>query len=206
MAVDKTKVLAFDLGNVIFGFDYLMALGKIKDRINVSVDFLFEQLSENKFGLTFEKGLVSSQQFYDDFKNKFKARLTYDEFSLIWCDIFYPHEDVIRLIEKLNKTYCLYMISNINELHFDFLHQRYSRVFDLFSGLILSYKVKSIKPEEKIYYALRDMAGADFKNIVYIDDREDLIKSARLLGLQCVRFKNYKQLLDDLGCLGVDCS
>ena len=167
---------------------------------------MIEQLRENKFGLSFEKGLIGPHEFYEDFKSKFQAKLTYDEFASIWCDIFYLHTDVINLVEKLTRTYSLYLISNINELHFNFLDQRYREVFELFNGLILSYKVKSIKPEEEIYYALRTMADTNFNNIIYIDDRKDLIEAASLLDLQCIQFKDYDSLLNNLSSLGVECN
>jgi glucose-1-phosphatase len=205
MEKNHKTVLAFDLGNVLFGFDYRKALKKIENRINVSIDHLFKELACNKFGLSFEKGLISSRQFYDYFKKSFKAEFDYQEFVLIWCDIFYPHENVIALTKKLKAAHECYVISNINELHFNFLQRGYPEVFDAFNGLILSYQVKAIKPEDEIYHCLRKMAGVAFRDIVYIDDRKDLIEAALLLNLKCIQYKNYEQLVAALEGYGIGC-
>lgn len=196
------KVLAFDLGKVIFDFDYSSALERIKNK-GASVEEILRELYENDFGLDFEKGLVSPEEFYLDFKSKFNAVLDYAEFKDIWSDIFIPNHDVINLVKELRKIHPTYLISNINALHFEFLNARYPEVFALFTRLILSYKVKSVKPEKQIYEELRKTAGTDYQNIIYIDDRDDLITKAKLLDLQCIRFENIKQLIEELSYLGV---
>jgi len=197
------KVLAFDLGRVLFDFDYNIALEKIKDKIGIPVQEIIRELFENDFGLSFEKGEVSPGEFYSRFKDTFKVSLSYEYFVDIWCKIFSPKDEVIDLVRRLKVNYPVYLISNINELHFDYLYQKYSQVFSLFKGLILSFKVKSVKPEKAIYQALKDAAGVDFKDIIYIDDRKDLITKAKDSNLQCLQFTGFNQLLKDLKNLGV---
>ena len=197
------KVIAFDLGRVLFDFDYSIALNKIKDEISVPVGKVIDELFENDFGLNFEKGLVTAQEFYCHFKDTFKATLTYEYFTDIWCAIFSPKDEVIDLVKRLRVNYPLYLISNINELHFDYLYGEYPQVFSLFKELILSYKIKSVKPERLIYQALKNRAKVEFEDIIYIDDRKDLIVKARNFNLQCIQFVNFDQLLGDLEALGV---
>ena len=199
------KVFAFDLGRVIFHFDYTIALKRIKEK-GASVEKILHQLYENDFGLDFEKGLVSNRQFYLNFKNEFNVELDYEEFKDIWSDIFSPNHDVIDLIKRLKKNYPIYLISNINDLHFEFLHERYPQVFSLFNGLILSFKVKSVKPEKRIFEELKRTAGEEFENIIYIDDRQDLIDAAKPLDLQCIQFINLEQLTKQLNSLGINTS
>ncbi len=68
----------------------------------------------------------------------------------------------------------------------------------MFDGLLLSFQVKSVKPETEIYKLLCKMSGCDFNEIIYIDDREDLIAKARLLGLNCIRFDGLDGLVLEL--------
>lgn len=197
------KVLAFDLGRVLFDFDYNIALEKIKDKIGVPIEEVIKELFENDFGLSFEKGEVSSQQFYTRFKETFKATLSYQYFVDVWCEIFAPNQDVIELVRYLKGKYPLYLISNINELHFEYLFKGYRQVFSLFNQLILSYKIKSVKPEKAIYQTLKDRAGVGFEDIIYIDDRNDLITKAKDYHLQCLQFISFDQLVKDLKNLGI---
>lgn len=201
--MENKKVLAFDLGRVLFDFDYNIALEKIKDKIGIPVQEVIRELFENDFGLSFEKGEVSPDEFYSRFKDTFKATLSYEYFVDTWCKIFSPQKDVIGLVRYLKGRYPLYLISNINELHFEYLFKEYPGVFSLFNEMILSFKVKSVKPEEAIYQALKDTAGVGFEDIIYIDDRKDLITKAKDFNLQCLQFTGFDQLLKDLQNLGI---
>ena len=201
--MNDKKVLAFDLGRVLFDFDYNIALEKIKDKLGVPTEEVIRKLYENDFGLSFEKGEVSSEEFYFRFKDTFKATLSYECFIDVWCKIFSPKEDVIGLVRHLEGKYPLYLISNISEPHFEYLFKEYREVFSLFNQLILSFKVKSVKPEKIIYQALKDTAGVDFEDIIYIDDRNDLITKAKDYRLQCLQFTSFDQLLKDLKTLDV---
>jgi putative hydrolase of the HAD superfamily len=197
------KVFAFDLGNVLFDFDYTIALKKIEDRLGVSVEKIIEEFYHHDFTLPFEKGLISGHDFYLDFKKTFLADFDYQEFIDIWCKIFSPIPEVVDLVKRLKSKYPIYLISNINQLHFDHLHKEHPQIFSLFDGLILSFKVKSIKPEIKIYEALKEAAGVEFKDIVYIDDRADLIEAAKRLDLQSLQFITHAKLISDLKSLKV---
>jgi putative hydrolase of the HAD superfamily len=197
------KVFAFDLGNVLFDFDYKVALKKIEDRLGVSVEKIIEEFYHRDFTLPFEKGLISGHDFYLDFKKAFLADFEYQEFVDIWCKIFSPIPEVVDLVKRLKAKYPIYLISNINQLHFDYLYNEHPQIFSLFDDLILSFKVKSVKPEIKIYQALKETAGAEFKDIIYIDDRADLIEAAKRLDLQCLRFINHTKLIFDLKSLKV---
>jgi len=197
------KSLAFDLGNVLFSFDYTLALNKIKQRMKLSVSEVIYSLYDKNFTIPFEKGLVSGEEFYRSFMNEYGIEFSYQEFVDIWCKIFSPIPEVISLVKSLKGKYPLYLISNINQLHFEYLYQQHKAVFTLFDDLILSYKLKSVKPELKIYQALAETAGVAFPELIYIDDRQDLIVEARKLDLNCIQFNNYQQLISDLKLLGV---
>jgi putative hydrolase of the HAD superfamily len=192
------RCFAFDLGRVIFDFDYTIALEKIKGSLGVELERVISALFNQDFGLDFEKGLISSYDFYEKFVKAFKATLDYEQFIEIWCDIFHPKEEVISLIEELASLYPVYLISNINQAHYDYLYKRFPSVFSLFDGLILSFEVKSVKPERAIYDRLKNMACSAFDEIIYIDDRQDLIERAKEFNLNCIRFTDYQDLIRSL--------
>lgn len=204
--MENKKVIAFDLGRVLFDFDYNIALEKIKDKIGVPIEEVIKELFDNDFGLSFERGELSPDEFYSSFKDAFKATLSYECFVDVWCKIFSPKKDMINLARQLKGRYPLYLISNINKLHFEYLFKEYREVFSIFNQLILSFKVKSVKPERLIYQALRNSSGVDFEDIIYIDDRKDLITKAKDYSLQCLQFVGFNKLIEDLKNLGVSVS
>jgi len=197
------KVLAFDLGNVIFDFNYNIGLDRIKDKMKSTIDEVIHSFYFQNFTIPFEKGLISSNQFYLEFKKTFSVDMGYEEFIDIWCKIFFPKQEVVKLIGDLGKKYSLNLISNINELHFNYLYEKYPNIFSLFNNLILSFQIKSVKPEKKIYDILQKVSSVEFKDIIYIDDRADLISQAKQIGFQCIQFKNYHSLVSSLMKLGI---
>ena len=198
------KAIAFDLGGVLFDFDYNTALNKIKDSMDISTQEVIHALFHENFTDDFERGLVSSHDFYLRFKQKTGLSLEYKDFVPIWCDIFVPKEESIALVRSMRRHYKLLLISNVNELHYRFLKDRFGQVFSLFDEEILSFKVKQIKPFKEIYDLLLKRARADLDELIYIDDRPDLVSEARRQGFKCVQFKDIQQCtreLKDLGCL-----
>lgn len=191
------KAFAFDLGKVLFDFDYSLALEKIKDKLGVSPNCVIDALFFDDFALDFEKGIISGYDFYLKFKESFKAKISYSEFVDSWCRIFSPNNTVVELIRRLRILYPVYLISNINELHFDYLYQQWKEIFLLFDKLFLSFKIKAVKPEKKIYEELFK-EGFLPEEIIYIDDRQDLIEEGKKLGLRCIQFRDSKDLIKDL--------
>lgn len=204
MSARTKKVLAFDLGNVLFDFDYNIGLELLKGKIGVSPEIIIEELFCKDFSLDFEKGLVSEEDFYLRFKKAFKATVEKDEFFYAWSGIFSKKDDTIKLLKRLQHNYPLYLISNICKPHYDYLYGNHREIFELFDDLILSYKVKSVKPEKEIYEALRKKCGAEFSDIIYIDDRPELIEESKKLGLKGIQFINTKELISQLQSLGIE--
>jgi putative hydrolase of the HAD superfamily len=200
---NNAVVFAFDLGQVIFNFDYLPALNRLRGRLNVDPQEIINRIYNNNFGMDFEKGLIKPQDFFERFQTDFSVKLDFQEFAFIWNNIFWPNDQIIGLLTRLKKDYPIFLISNINEMHYDYLHTLYPQVFALFKKLILSYQVKAVKPEKEIYEVLRQSADCAYENIIYIDDRQDLIEAAKPLKMKCLQFVNYERLSADLLCLGI---
>ncbi|MBN2120616.1 MAG: HAD family phosphatase [Candidatus Omnitrophica bacterium] len=196
------KALAFDLGRVLFDFDYNIALNKIKDKMSVSGEEVIQALFYENFADDFERGLVSGYDFYSHFKEKTSLNLDYRSFVPVWCDIFTLKEDSFSLLKSLSAIYKTFLISNINELHYQFLKKRYPQVFSLFEAEILSFQVKYTKPARQIYDILISKAGVNKEELVYIDDRADLIEEANRQGLNCIQFTDVEQCKKELLSFG----
>ncbi len=60
----------------------------------------------------------------------------------------------------------------------------------------MSYQVGAIKPDRKIFDEVIKRAGGNRSGLLYIDDREDLVKAALQLGIDSIRFENIDKLRD----------
>ncbi len=198
------KVFAFDLGNVVFKFDYNIALRSLAPHMKSSAKEVIVDLYENDFGIPFEKGLITADDFYLSFKEKFGLSLEQEQFNKIWCEIFFLQKEMIELIKKIKQKYPIYLISNICQLHYDHLSLNHPDVFGHFNELILSFKVKSVKPELLIYKNLKNIAGVNFEDIIYVDDRDDLIKEASKLKIKSILFTDHPNLIINFKELGIE--
>jgi putative hydrolase of the HAD superfamily len=131
----STKVIVFDLGNVIFKFDLMKFIKAYAQRVPDHKITDFNKLipTYSEFAYSYEKGNISSFDFYDILANRTQYKGTYNEFVLQWNNIFEPMPETIELITELASNYKLAMLSNTNELHFDYLKGRYPEVFVLFN-------------------------------------------------------------------------
>ena len=59
-----------------------------------------------------------------------------------------------------------------------------SKIEYLFDGLVLSYKVHLLKPYESIYKYLLEQYNLNPEESLFIDDREDNMKTANKLGIK----------------------
>lgn len=202
------KVVVFDLGKVIFDYDLNLisnALSKYSTK-----EFIFKDMNsfiyQNKeLFFKYERGQISSIDFYKQMLTLLSLQnLSFEEFSKIWNEIFSPMQDVIDLICSLSKRYNLALLSNTNQLHFDYLYQKYGDFFMNFKKLHLSYLMNSRKPESAIYEQVIKEHNVTPANIFFTDDNQENIYSAMFMGIKAYHFKNISKLKQDLESFGIE--
>ena len=80
--------------------------------------------------------------------------MPYADFGVLWSDIFDPMRHMEGAVVHLAARYPLFLLSNTNPLHFEYIKRRFSQFLRPFQAFILSYEVGSRKPEAAIYQAL----------------------------------------------------
>lgn len=190
----KYPIIVFDLGNTLIRFDHNIAAGKIKDRIKVSYAELYQIFFDSPYTRAFEKGEIEEGRFYEWIKEDLGMDISFGEFVDIWNNIFWEDEVSCGIARRLKANgYRLFLLSNVNKLHFEYIYKKFD-ILKIFDELILSYKVGSMKPEHAIFEEVIRRAGGDKARILYIDDRDDLIKEARQLGIPAIKYEGGEKL------------
>lgn len=194
------KIVIFDLGNVIFKFDLSKFIKSYVRKIpnHKITDFNKLIITYANVAYAYEKGNISSFEFYDILAKKTEYIGTYNEFVVEWNNIFEPIPEMIELIALLSQNYQLAVLSNTNELHFDYLKERYPEVFALFDTLFLSYKMHLKKPEDEIFLQAIQCCDVLPSEIFYIDDLEDNVTVARNNNIHSHLFTNSTGLIKEL--------
>lgn len=195
------ELIIFDLGNVILPFDHYQIAEKLS---KYSMDHedpreIFSFLFDIEKGAVnpYETGKISTLEFFESIKQSLKLSIPFDEFKPIWNDIFWEDEDVSKIIYILKGKKRLFLLSNTNPLHFDYILSRFP-VIKSFDRLILSHEVGFKKPAIEIFEMAIKYSMTEPQKILFIDDVETHIDVASSLGMKAVHFKSANQLREEL--------
>jgi putative hydrolase of the HAD superfamily len=114
-----------------------------------------------------------------------------------------PFPETVDLLYRLRaRGHPLYCLSNMGFASIEHL-EREHRFFEVFSGAVISCRLKLCKPEPAIYeHALRTYT-LEPQETVFIDDVEKNVAAAARLGMRTIRFQNAAQCERALAQLGV---
>jgi glucose-1-phosphatase len=200
------RALLFDIGNVLLKFDFSIALRALAARSGVH-DPVQALARIDQVKASYEDGQFDRATFLRAAFDVISYRGTEAEFVAAWEDIFEPNEPILELVAQLHERHPLFLLSNTNDLHLDYIFRRYP-AFRHFSGGTYSYAVRASKPDRAIYeIACRDH-GLEPATTFFIDDLLPNIETARALGFQTHHYhcQRHGELLTALASAGVNAS
>ncbi len=112
------------------------------------------------------------------------------------------NEQIILLIEKLKANgYKVGLLSNndIRAAH----RFRDTKLIDYFDAVVVSADVGCSKPDPKIFKIFIEKLGVIPGELIYIDDTERSLSTAKEVGYTPILFTNYDALLQDLSNLSI---
>jgi FMN phosphatase YigB (HAD superfamily) len=178
--------IVFDLGKVLVDFDYSIAARRIAARSTQPPENLHLFLSSSPLLVQFETGLVPRQEFFERVRDVTGFLGDAGEFGEIFADIFTAIPPMIELHAELRRRKIpTYIFSNTNDLAIGQIRRTFP-FFKNFEGHILSYEVKAMKPDARIYEALEKMAGRAGAEIFYLDDRHENIAAGAARGWRTI--------------------
>jgi glucose-1-phosphatase len=200
--VKKYGTIVFDLGNTLIRFDHNISARKIARLFNLDAAKIYDTFFDSEMTRAFEKGEISPGQFHERASAFLGIDMPYDEFVPVWNDIFWEDKECCKLARRLKKDYRLFLLSNVNRLHFEHIEKKFG-IIRIFDEIILSYMVGAIKPDRLIFDDVIKRTGGRKESLLYIDDREDLIKEALSMGIDSIRFEGTQALKRALAEKGV---
>ena len=113
-----------------------------------------------------------------------------------------PIEETIELIRALRASNNrLFILSNMHAASITHLEKEHT-IWDLFDGIVISSRIKKVKPETEIYEHLLTEYKLNAADTVFIDDLRENLAAAAKLGIQTIRFVDAGQCRHDLANLG----
>lgn len=190
--MQNIKNIIFDYGNVIFHIDFTKVQQAWKQLgINNADKFYGHREQDPVFNLL-ERGEIS----VEDFRNRIrelsgKPELTDEQIDGAWNTIFLDipkgnHE----LLKKVKEKYRTFLLSNINAIHYDYVHSYLQKEFgmanndDLFEKVYYSHLVGKRKPDTEIFEQVLSENNLDPAETLFIDDSPQHLETAQKLGMQ----------------------
>lgn len=203
------KNIIFDIGNVILNFEIDKVLSKFTDK-KEEQNFILNNIINSPEWLGYaliDTGFISKEvaiEIVKDRTNHQKDELI-DNFWNNYNKYASINDEVLTLIKTLkNNNYKIYLLSNINKHTHDSI--KTSGLFEIVDGYVLSYLEHQVKPYDSIYNTLINRYNLNPKESLFIDDKEDNIKTANKLGIlgKKVNPDDILSIIDLLNEYGID--
>ena len=194
------EVILFDLGGV------LVELGHHPippDWLPAESQFDLSDWFSSETAISFEKGLVSPQQFAETLKKDLKIEASPEsiiEHFTHWPVGLFP--GVHELLRSLEKKYRLAILSNTNELHWPRITGEF-KIAKYFEQIFASHQLQKAKPEFEIFEHVVSELEVDPGKILFLDDNQDNVTVSRKLGIHAIHTKGIKQARQTLSDVGV---
>lgn len=198
------KFIFFDLGKVLLNFDVERMCRQIGQVAGLDARQVREAIYGNGLQQQFERGLVSDEEFYEQFCQHTKTRPDRKQLWRAANDIFELNLPVIPIVTHLAHTRRrLGVLSNTCKQHWEFVAGRFRVLFELLPVHTLSFEVHSAKPEPEIFQAAAEAAGCPPAEIFFVDDIADNVQGACQAGLDAVQYTSAADLAAALRSRGV---
>jgi putative hydrolase of the HAD superfamily len=191
------QVLVSDLGKVLLPFEVERVWQALNPHFGVSHDearsIVQALFKETGFGA----GGVAGREFYAHMVERTGLRLPYEAFCVAWSDMFWEDEAVIRLVAEapVEKRY---LLSNTNDIHWEFIAQRYPHVLATFDQVLTSHELRMEKPDPEIYrWVIRD-SGYPPEAHLFIDDIAANVEGARSVGMDAILHTDSESLWQEM--------
>jgi len=190
--MNPIKNIIFDYGNVIFHINFQQVADAWKALGIDNADEFYGHRKQDDVFNALERGQITPSAFRDRIRElTHKPELTDQQIDDAWNAIFIGipkgnHE----LLLEIKKKYRTFLLSNINAIHYDYVHDYLQREFDmknnsdLFEKTYYSHLMGKRKPDAEIFEQVLRENNLNPAETLFIDDSPQHLETARKLGLQ----------------------
>lgn len=210
----KIKNIIFDYGNVIFEIDFKRAQNALLQLGIANIQDFFAHKAHNEIFNDFETAAITPAEF----RNKIRAAagnqsLTDRQIDDAWNSLLIgvPSIAVHDTLLKVKEKYRTFLLSNNNQIHYDWIVDYLKREFNvadnnhLFEKAYYSQQMMLRKPNVEIFERVLAENNLKPEETLFIDDSPQHIAGAKLAGVHTLLMnrhpKDLEQFLTENGVL-----
>lgn len=206
MQPNPIRVVLFDLGGVLVQLNGVPTmLAWMQDRL--SPEELFRMWLNSPAVRAFETGKTTSDVFAGALIAEMALPVGREQLLeqfVRWTLGLFP--GAIDLVARVPRRYTRATLSNTNALHWPLLMQD-MQLAGAFDHHFASHLMGKIKPDEEVFHHVIQSLGCRPEEILFLDDNQLNVASAKKVGLRAVQTKGVAQAeraLIDAGILDVE--
>jgi len=189
--MQNIKNIIFDYGNVIFEIDFKKAQEALLQLGIADIETFFAHKSHNNIFNDFESAAITPAQFRDEIRKAAKnPALTDEEIDAAWNSLLIGvPESVHEIVLKVKDKYRTFLLSNNNEIHYNYIVDYLKREFEmednssLFEKTYYSQHMFLRKPNVEIFEQVIRENNLNPEETLFIDDSPQHIEGAKKAGL-----------------------
>lgn len=199
------KNILFDLGGVIMTIDQPNAVRRFKEIGLKDAEQRLDPYTQKGIFGDLEEGLISADDFICQLSKLVGKQLTFEECKYAWRgytkDV--PARNIQALDRLRNEGYRLILLSNTNPFMMDWgMSKDFSgdgrSIGEFFDAMYMSYKLRMMKPDERIFRKIISEEKIDPKETLFVDDGPKNIEMAQRMGFNTFCPANGEDWTDEI--------
>ena len=197
-------LILFDYGGVIAQKNSIEAEMALCNLIGSSNDVVWKLLSEkSQYGSLYREGSITTKDFwervFEEAKTPNEKIPDYQYLASLWLSNYVPNPEMITLLSELKKTCYIGLLTNIDEGRSCELEK--TAVYKMIDFYFPSFQFKATKYNPLLWNSINKYIVDKMiypSNILYIDDREAHVTSAKSVGWDSHLFTDVVELTTHL--------
>ena len=194
--------IVFDLGGVVFDWNPDKIINRVFE--NPATQRLVKtEIIEHDDWVALDRGTLDINQAIN--RGVERTGLPKNEIETLFNAVpasLTPKQDTIELIRAIRDTdHKLFVLSNMQFASIAYLEETHD-IWNLFAGIVISCRIRKVKPEPEIYEYLLSEHQLAAAETVFIDDMSENLQAAAAQGIRTIQFGDAAQCRQDLMKLG----
>lgn len=197
----KIKAIIFDFGGVILNIDYNRTKQEFLKLGIKNIDNFYSQKKQTNIFNLIEKGKITEKDFLKQIKKQTKDS-TLNQIICAWNSMLLDlPKERLNLIASLKKKYQIYLLSNTNVIHIEYLtkilsQDSWKEFYNLFDKIYFSYEIGMRKPDFEIFEYVLRKEKLTSREVLFIDDSPQHIEAAKKLGIHAYCLCEGEDVID----------
>jgi len=194
--------IVFDLGGVVFSWRPDAIISSVFADSKTQ-DLVRSEIFQHDDWVALDRGTLTFDQAVD--RGALRTALPHHEIERLLNAVpssLTPIQETVDLIHALSKSdHRLFVLSNMQFASIAYLEKTHS-IWSLFDGIVISCRIRMVKPEIQIYEHLLAEHQLAADETVFIDDMNENLAAAASVGIRTIRFTDSTQCTQELAVLG----